>query len=266
MSEQASLPLSDPSSSPAPAAQASPAPAAPAAASQSTPNNPAPAAAARPEGVPDSYWDTTANALKVDPTVLARDLKERDDLKAFKATEDSRRLTLPQNADGYKIELPADFKPPEGVTFQFKADDPLLVQAKALAHQSGMSQDNFSKMLSVYAAAQVQDQATISAAKQAEITKLGVNGPARVDAVTAWLKGVGGPDAEILCRTLDFAPVAGTVMAFERLMQKFSSQGGSGFTQNGRTQPDDTKIPGYDKMSFEQRRFAQDQLRARKTG
>jgi hypothetical protein len=216
--------------------------------------------------VPDSYWDATANALKVDPSVLARDLKERDELKAFKATEDSRRLTLPADANAYKIELPADFKPPEGVTFEFKADDPLLVQARALAHQSGMSQDNFSKMLSVYAAAQVQDQATITAAKQAEINKLGVNGPARVDAVTAWLKGVGGPDADILCKTLDYAPVAGTVMAFERLMQKFSSQGGSGFSQGHRAAPDDKKIPGYDTMSFEQRRFAQDQQRARKTG
>lgn len=210
--------------------------------------------------------DPATNALKVDLAVLARDLRERDELKAFKATEDSRRLTLPQKPEEYKIALPEDFKPPEGVTFELNAADPRAPLLQTFAHKHGLTQAQLSELIAIDAGSKVHEQAQIATAKQAEVSKLGTTGPARVDAVIAWLKGTGGPDAEILCKVLDYAPVAATVMAFERMMQRFSSQGGSGFTQNGRTQPDDTKIPGYDKMSFEQRRFAQDQLRARKTG
>jgi hypothetical protein len=49
-------------------------------------------------------------------------------------------------------------------------------------------------------------------------------------------------------------------------MQKFVSQGSPAFSANGRTNTDaNGKIPGYENMSFEQRRFAQDQQRARNT-
>ena len=63
------------------------------------------------------------------------------------AAEDSRKLTLPQTADAYKVELPADFKPPEGVKFAFQADDPLLSQARSVAHELGIPQEGFSKLL-----------------------------------------------------------------------------------------------------------------------
>jgi hypothetical protein len=69
-------------------------------------------AVARPEGIPDSYWDAEKNTLKVDPAALAKDLKERDELKTFKAAEDVKALSRPQKAEDYKLELPADFKPP----------------------------------------------------------------------------------------------------------------------------------------------------------
>jgi hypothetical protein len=270
---QESLPLSAPSSSPAPAASTSAAPSAPAAASPPPPSSapppaaaPPPATATRPEGLPDTYWDATANALKVDPAALVKDLKERDELKAFKAIEDSKRLSLPQSADAYKAELPADFKVPEGITFELKSDDPLMVQAREFAHRSGWSQDTFSAALALHAASQVKQTAELQTAKAAEIAKLGVNGPARVTAVKNWLGAIGGQDAATLVGVLDYAPVAGTVEAFERMMRKFSSQGGADFSQSHRSQPEDGKLPGYDKMSFEQKRFAQDQLRARKQG
>jgi hypothetical protein len=137
-----------------------------------------------------------------------------------------------------------------------------MAQARDFAHRSGWSQDTFSQALALHAASQVQQTAELQTAKAAEIAKLGVNGPARVTAVTNWLKGVGGADAETLVKVLDYAPVAGTVQAFERMMQKFSSQGGAGFSQQHRSQPEAGKIPGYEGMSFEQRRYAQDQQRA----
>jgi hypothetical protein len=190
--------------------------------------------------------------------------QELNDLAARHAAEESKRLTLPTDPNGYKIELPEDFKAPEGVKFEFRPDDPLLAQARSMAHAKGWSQTDFSDALSLYAATQVADMARLQTARQAEINKLGVNGPARITAVTNWLKGIGGADADVLVRVLDYAPHSSTVMAFERMMQKFSSQGGAGFSQQHRSQPDAGKIPGFENMSFEQRRLAQDQLLARR--
>lgn len=183
--------------------------------------------------MPETAWDGEKSTVKID--ALAPVFAELNDKTAKLAVEESRRLTLPTEPAGYKIELPADFKAPEGVTFEFRADDPLLAQAQQLAHAKGIDQETFSQMLGLYAGAQVQDQSVITAAKTAEIGKLGVNGPARVDAVTTWLKSVGGADAEILVKTLDFAPVAATVVAFENMMRKFA--GGGGFTQQHREAP-----------------------------
>jgi hypothetical protein len=44
------------------------------------------------------------------------------------------------------------------------------------------------------------------------------------------------------------------VEGWEKLIRAFSSQGSAGFSQAHRTAPDDSKIPGYDGMTFEQRR------------
>jgi hypothetical protein len=234
-------------------ALAAPAPAPPAQPPQgqtSKPDAPEPASRPSPDRIKLGEREFTAQEL--------------NDLAARHAAEESKRLTLPTDPSGYKTELPEDFTPPEGVTFQFKADDPLLAQARNMAHAKGWSQSDFSDALSLYAATQVSDMARLQSARQAEINKLGVNGSARVTAVQNWLKGVGGSDAAVLIRTLDYAPVAGTVQAFENMMRKFSSQGGAGFSQQHRTQPEAGKIEGYENMSFEQRRYTQDQLARRR--
>lgn len=215
-------------------------------------------AATRPEGIPETYWDKTANALKVDPAILATDLKERDELKAFKAAEDSRKLTIPK-PEAYAVELPKDFKAPEGVNFELNKDDPIIAQARTIANKRGLDQEGFSEFLGLYAATKVGEQQQFATAKAAEIAKLGVNATPRVTAVTTWLNAMGGAEAAPLIRALEMAPVAGTVVAFENLMKKFTSQGGANFSQSHRATEDEAKIPGYDTMSFEQKRNAQDQ-------
>jgi hypothetical protein len=49
---------------------------------------------------------------------------------------------------------------------------------------------------------------------------------------------------------------------YEKMQQKVTSQGSASFSQQHRVAPDDGKIPGFDRMSFEQQRLAQDQLAA----
>jgi hypothetical protein len=48
------------------------------------------------------------------------------------------------------------------------------------------------------------------------------------------------------------------------MMQKISSQGSANFSQSHRAAPETNPIPGYENMSFEQRRQAQDQNAARR--
>ena len=156
---------------------------------------------------------------------------------AFKAADDVKRLTLPQTPDAYKVELPVDFKPPEGVEFKFKTDDPLLSQARTMAHQMRIAQDNFSKLLGLYAGAQVATQQQIQTARNAEIAKLGATGSARVTAINTWLDamGVSGLQGRVF--------TAGDVQAFESLITKFSSQGGGSFRQTGREVQQEGRLP-----------------------
>jgi hypothetical protein len=218
---------------------------------------------ARPDGIPDSYWDAEKNTLKIDRTALAKDLKERDELKTFKAAEDVRKGALPQKADDYKLELPKDFKPPAGTEFKLDDKNPALGQLKAVAHKHGLSQDAVNELIGVYAGDKVGADAAIATARAAEIAKLGTSAPARVDAVVNWLTGIDSSadkgDAKALAGML---VTARHVEAFERIITRLTNQGTAAFSQQHRTAPDDNKIPGFENMSFEQRRFAQDQKRA----
>jgi hypothetical protein len=263
---QASAPaaVSSPLSSPAPAPSATPASPSPAAASVPTPASPdttSTTAASRPEGIPDSYWDADKNSLKVDPAALAKDLKERDELKTFKAAEDVKAASRPQKPDDYKLDLPADFKPPAGVEYKLDTNNPALAQLRAVAHKHGMTQDAVSELLGVYAGNEVGTQAAIATARAAEIAKLGATAPARVDSVINWLTGMdASPDKGDAKALAGMLVTARHVEAFERIINKLTTQGTAGFSQQHRAAPD-TGIPGYDTMSFEQKRSAQD-LRA----
>lgn len=141
------------------------------------------------------------------------------------------KLSRPQTAEAYEVKLPADFKPPDGVEFKFRDGDPLLSQAKAMAHEMGISQENFSRLLGLYAGAQVADQQQITTARNAEIAKLGATGPARVTAVNTWLDAMGVGELKARMFT------AGDVQKYEALITKFTSQGGASFRTTGREPP-----------------------------
>jgi hypothetical protein len=108
----------------------------------------------------------------------------------------------------------------------------------------------------------VQQEAALAERSRAEVEKAGANAPQRVDAVTRWITAeVGEADAK---------PIRATIVTdahlrfYERLMNKITSQGAAGFSQSHRVPPDTSGIPGFDKMSFEQKRQAQDNYAARR--
>lgn len=265
MSEQAALPLdsappSAPSSS-APPATPAPAASAPATTSpQPTPSStPAPAASpppekpARPDGLPDRYWDA-ATGIKV-----ADFVKDHNELAAFKAQEDSRKLTLPQRPEDYTLGLPKEFKAPDGIEYVPNPNDPLLPQARAFAQKYGLSVDAFHELMGLHAAGQIGTQQSIAAAKQAEVDKLGATGTARKTAVDTWLASI---DPQLGKHFSGFIFTAPQVQFVEKLMERFRTQGGGSFNQGGQQPPSGNgSIPGYANMSFEQRRDAQERLR-----
>jgi hypothetical protein len=199
----------------------------------------------------DAFWDAEKNELK------GKDLAARFTEMATRiAADDVRKGTLPQSPDAYKVELPADFKPPTGVEFKFDANDPILKQAQAWAHGAGLTQEQFQQSLGLYAAAKVGEQSQIDTARQAELTKLGPTAASRIDAVTRWMSGIDASankqDARALASMLVNAPI---IEAFERLITKFSNQGTAPFSQQHRdnTPPGKVDDAQWAKMSDAQK-------------
>ena len=147
-----------------------------------------------------------------------------------------RRATLPPSPNDYKAELPADFKVPDGVTFSFNGNDPLLAQAQAVAHEAGLSQAQFSKLLAIYAGGQVSSAQQIQTARNAEVAKLGATGPSRIDALTTFYRAYLGDAAGN--RRMARIFTAQDVQDAEMEVSKITSQGGAAFRGNGRMPPE----------------------------
>src|SRR6516164_9515241 len=163
-----------PSPSPSLPTPAAPGPAAPAAASPPTPLSPvttpspaAPATVARPDWLPDTFQEPKAFRAAY------------DELAAFKAGQDVRRSTLPAKPEDYKTEFSPDFKIPDGIKYEFNANDPLLAQARSVMHdidQGKISgQQAFTKLLELYAGGQVSSQQQITTARNANSGSLALN-------------------------------------------------------------------------------------------
>lgn len=181
------------------------------------------------------------------------------------AAEDSRKLSRPQKPEEYKFGLSPSFKPPQGLEFKLNENDPLVGQYRNFALKTGLDQAQFTEGLDLIAAVKVGERAEFEAAASAELQKLGPAGKPRIDAIANWWTAMAGDKAKSIINVLRMAPLAETVEAMETVMQKYSSQGAASFSATGRDHDaGNGKIPGYETMSFEQRRFAQDQQNQRR--
>jgi hypothetical protein len=157
---------------------------------------------------------------------------EISELVAHKAQADLRKATIPAAPEAYKVELPADFQPPAGVEFKFDASNPALVDARNWAHSRGLSQDDFSQMLGLYAAHEAGKEAVLQERARAEIAKIGPNAGARVNAVGRWLDSFMG--------SADSKPIKATLVTdahlrmFEKVMTAITSQGAATFDNRHR--------------------------------
>lgn len=138
-------------------------------------------------------------------------------------------MALPQKAEDVSLDLPTDFKLPEGVDFKWDPKNPQYDKFRQLVVSEGVSQSTATKLATLFAEIMVGDQASIQQWETAEMTSLGANGPARATAVDIGLKGLVGDKlaahAKVMNRT------AGGVQLFEAILAKFSSQGVATFSQ-----------------------------------
>ncbi|MGO1160439.1 hypothetical protein ACTOV4_00605 [Brucella sp. C7-11G] len=194
-------------------ATTSPAPAAPAAPELPTPPTPE-AKVERPDWLPETMWDAEKGFKKDD----------FDALVASKAERDSALASVPEKAEGYSVQLPADFKLPEGFevadgTDLIDANDPRVVGLRELAHSEGWTQTQFEKVLAFGVSQEIASESELKTALSKEVEKLGGRGVERVKAVTTWLSAkLGAEGAKELHHMLYTSK---QVESFERLMQLF---------------------------------------------
>lgn len=181
-------------------------------------------------------------------TEFEKTVNERNEYAALKAVEDSKALTLPQTPEAYAHELPADFKLPEGIDVKIDANDPAMAAAKAWAHANKVPQAEFSKLLALNAGILAAKEQKVAALSSAHLEGLGAAKEARIDAVTRWLTNSYGEKAKPIIATL---ATKDHVEVFESIMQKVTSQGSAGFSQNGRVvETGKVSDESWSKMSY----------------
>jgi hypothetical protein len=156
-------------------------------------------------------------------------------LMAEKAQSDLRRTQIPTSAENYEAKPPETFRLPENRAFEFDVNSPQYLDARKWAHANGLSQNQFSEMLSFYASKELAEQAWVANAARAEVEKLGPNGLSRVSAVETFLRGHLGDGHGRALRTMLVS--AATVVAMEKLVALVASQGAASFRQHGREPP-----------------------------
>lgn len=178
------------------------------------------------------------------------------------AADDLRKATIPPTPDAYKLELAPNTTLPGNVEYKFNASDPSLAALKNWAHAKGFDQSTLSEMLTICATHEAQRNEALAEISRVEIAKAGVNAPQRVDAIGKWIRAeVGDADAKPILATM---VTDAHLRFFEKLQQRATSQGTASFSASHRVPADDKSIPGYENMSFAQKRFAQDQAAARR--
>jgi hypothetical protein len=176
------------------------------------------------------------------------------DLAAFKAAEDSRKLSTPKPGE-YQLKFNDDFVLPQGTEWKWDEANPLLGAVREFASASGMTQQTFSKLLGLHAASRINEDMAFSEARAAEVRALGDAANQRVDAVKTWLRAMAPDHFTGLARVLEMAPSAATVRGLEALMHRYTTQGGGAFNGAHRepTIPGKVSDAEYSKMSYSER-------------
>jgi hypothetical protein len=176
------------------------------------------------------------------------------DLLADKAARDLARTQIPADPKGYELKLPEGVTLPGGTQVAFGNDPESLAMidaAQQWAHKKGLSQSEFSELLSIQAHDLAAKELKIATYARAEVEKLGATGPQRIDAMTKWIRSeMGDTDAKPIIASM---ATAAHVKFYEKLFMK--STGAGSFRQTGRVdEPRGVDDATWNSMSYSQKK------------
>lgn len=173
--------------------------------------------AARPDFIPEKFWDTETNQVRVEGLAksYAELEKTRGNVDGLREQWESERLaSRPKTPDAYA--LPSN----EALDMDALAASPIVSLWRKAAHEAALPQEAFERVINEYAQAEVE---SMTARQTVELQKLGENANDRTTAVRLWAEKT-FKDGELLA-VQRIATDAEGVQALERIMGALSEGG-----------------------------------------
>jgi len=169
--------------------------------------------AARPEYIPENFWDTDKGFKSEDfNALIARDAERAAELAQVPDSKDKYEVKLPKD-----FKLPDGFKLPEGQESIIDASDPRVEAARDYALANRFNQSQFEGLIAFGAQMDIAEQTRLNTALDEQRQQLGSKGQDRINAVTAWLGAkIGGDLANALAPMMFTAK---SIQAFEAVMR-----------------------------------------------
>lgn len=139
--------------------------------------------ASRPDGVPEKFWDAEAKAVRVDQVLRSYNElesmlgRQKETIRNEVLTEfdQARKVGVPESPEGYAFDVTKLEVPPH-VKLNTAEDDPTMQWFRKTAHELGIKQSQFEKIVSGY----LQTQVPLLPNPEVELTKLGENAQERL--------------------------------------------------------------------------------------
>jgi hypothetical protein len=212
-------------------------------------------AADRPEWLPENFWDGEKNAIKEDFG------SHFNELATFKQAEADRiaAMKLPEKPEEYPLGLPEDFQFPDGITAEDIAvatDAPEFKEAQQVLHEAKVDPAVAKKLYGAFAKFKLGEVKRVNERIAEEKQKLGPDYQTRFQKADQFLSARLGikPGTSALMKAV---VTADAVKEVEKLAAAFASQGAPPVPPGGHSPEPDGKIPGYENMSFEEKRLHQ---------
>jgi hypothetical protein len=157
---------------------------------------------ARPDYVPEKFWDADAGTLRVEDVFKSykhledaknnnwEGVKKEVEAEVSQKAQNDRLAHRPDSAEKYETSFDPKIVP-DGMEFSVDEDNPLMQFWRKHSFDNGYSQDQFSDGLTQY----IQQAITAMPDPGAEVAKLGENYQARSDALGSWSRANLDPDS-----------------------------------------------------------------------